>query len=128
MKTASSLAPVLALAGAFLAAPVMAQGLGPITVVAHIDFIPTFLDQALPALEQFAVQSRSDPGVRSFTLITWAPTPNHFQLIEVYDSLAAFNNHVQAPHTVTFRATIQPFIGAPYDERRYVTFGNAAER
>lgn len=102
-----------------LCSPAMAQQKGPVTVVAHIDFIPTFLAQGLPALEQFAQQSKSDPGVSSFTLITWAPTTNHFQLIEVYDSLEAFNNHVQAPHTIAFRTAIQPWIGAPYDERRY---------
>lgn len=104
---------------AFFAYPALAEVEGPITVVTHVDFIPQNLAQGLPALEQFARRSKSDPGVRSFTLITWAPTTNHFQLIEVFDSIAAFNNHVQAPHTIAFRAAIQPLIGALYDERLY---------
>ncbi len=110
----------LALAAAlFAAGPAQAELQGPIIVVTHVDFIPTNLAAGFPALQQFAQQSKSDPGVISFTLITWAPTTNHFQLIEVFDSMAAFNNHVQAAHTKAFRAAIQPNIGALYDERIY---------
>ncbi len=116
----------LALAAALFAIPARADVQGPIIVVAHIDFLPTNLAAGLPALQQFAQQSQGDPGVRSFTLITWAPTTNHFQLIEVYGSLAAFNNHVQAAHTIAFRTAIQPDIGSPYDERVYsLTDGSA---
>lgn len=110
------------LASAVFTVPALANPEGPITVIAHVDLLPTYLAQGLPALEQFAQQSRTDPGVLSFTLITWAPTNNHFQLVEVYDSLQSFDNHVQAAHTITFRAALQPLIGAPYDERRYAPF------
>ena len=109
----------LALAAALYVVPVQAEVQGPIIVVTHVDFIPTNLAAGFPALQLFAQQSKRDPGVRSFTLITWAPTTNHFQLIEVFDSMAAFNNHVQAAHTIAFRAAIQPNIGALYDERIY---------
>jgi quinol monooxygenase YgiN len=103
--------------------PAMADGLASIIVVTHIDVIPTNLDQAVPVLKNFAAESKDDPGVVSFQLITWAPTTNHFQLIQTYSSLGAFNRHVQAPHTMAFRAAIQPFIGAPYDERVYIAAG-----
>jgi quinol monooxygenase YgiN len=96
---------------------------GSIFVVTHIDVIPTNLDQAVPVLKNFAAESQNDPGVVSFQLITWAPTTNHFQLIQIYNSLGAFNRHVQASHTVAFRSAIQPFIGAPYDERIYIAAG-----
>jgi len=99
-----------------------------ITVVAHVDVIPPYLDQALPILERFATNSRADPGVEAFTLITWAPTTNHFQIIEIYDSMEAFRRHVVAPHTIAFRSAIQPFIGAPYDERRYEAADRAADQ
>lgn len=109
----------VALLAILLSSSAIAQTAGPVTVVAHIDFIPTNLAQGLPTLQQFAQQSKGDPGVRSFTLITWAPTTNHFQLIEVFDSLKDYNNHVQSPHTVAFRTALQPLIGSPYDERLY---------
>jgi quinol monooxygenase YgiN len=92
-----------------------------VTVVTHFDVIPNgnnlTLGQAL--LEQFVLDSRSDPGVISFTLITWAPTTNHFQVLEVFDSLQAFNRHVTAAHTIAFRTAMQQYIGSPIDERLY---------
>jgi quinol monooxygenase YgiN len=106
-----------------LAWPAMADERGTIIVVTHIDVIPTNLDQAVPVLKNFAAESKDDPGVVSFQLITWAPTTNHFQLIQIYNSLGAFNRHVQASHTIRFRSAIQPFIGAPYDERIYIAAG-----
>ena len=108
---------------ACLQAHAMADERGSIFVVTHIDVIPTNLDQAVPVLKSFAAESQNDPGVVSFQLITWAPTTNHFQLIQIYNSLGAFNRHVQASHTVAFRSAIQPFIGAPYDERIYIAAG-----
>jgi quinol monooxygenase YgiN len=97
-----------------------------IVVVTHFDIIPTFTAQALPLLEQFVLDSRSDPGVKYFTLITWAPTTNHWQMLEVFSSQEAFNRHVSAAHTIAFRTGIQPFVGAPIDERLYTV--NAIDR
>jgi quinol monooxygenase YgiN len=57
--------------------------------------------------------------VKSFTLITQAPTTNHFQLIEVFRDMRAFDAHVSAAHTVTFRTNLDPLLGSPYDERLY---------
>jgi quinol monooxygenase YgiN len=97
-----------------------AQQAGQIIVIAHVDFVAAGLAQGVPALKKFATQSMTDPGVVLFTPITWAPTNNHFQLIEIYDSLSSFDEHIQAAHTVAFRNTIRPLVGAPYDERRYM--------
>jgi quinol monooxygenase YgiN len=93
----------------------------PVTVVTHFDVIPNGdnVAQATALLEKFVLDSRSDPGVTSFTLITWAPTTNHFQLLEVFDSQQAFDHHVATAHTIAFRTAVQPFIGSPLDERLY---------
>lgn len=96
---------------------------GEIIVVTHIDIIPNSAGVAPPTavqlLEQFVLDSRKDPGVKYFTLITWDPTTNHFQLLEVYKDMYSFNAHVSASHTIEFRDNIQQYIGAPYDERVY---------
>jgi quinol monooxygenase YgiN len=92
---------------------------GEIEVVTHIDVIPTFLDQAKPLILQFVADSASDAGVREFLLVSWDDITNHFQLIERYETKRAFDLHVTAQHTVSFRKSLQPFIGAPYDERVY---------
>jgi quinol monooxygenase YgiN len=105
-------------AGKSAAAPTHA---GETEVVTHIDVIPTFLDQAKPLIQQFVSDSAHDPGVREFLLVSCDDITNHFQLIERYQSGLVFDNHVSAQHSVQFRDALQPFIGAPYDERVYVT-------
>jgi quinol monooxygenase YgiN len=92
---------------------------GEIEVVTHIDIIPTFLDQARPLILQFVADSAHDRGVKEFLLVSWLNITNHFQLIERYDTKRDFDLHVSAQHSVDFRKAIQPFIGAPYDERVY---------
>ena len=117
---------VLALAIAGLAAtPALADGPGSnvrangIVVVTHLDIIPNFVDQAFPLLVDFVNDSRNDPGVVVFKMISWTPTGNHFQLIEVFENQRAFDAHASAAHTIQFRKDLQPFIGAPYDDRVY---------
>jgi len=90
-----------------------------IFVITHVDVDPQFVDQALPVLDTFVSDSANDPGVQTFALLSQSPTTNHFQLIEVFANRQAFNAHVSAQHTLDFRNDIQPFIGAPYDERLY---------
>ena len=108
-----------------VAGPAMADGPGSnvrangVVVVTHLDIIPTFVDQARPVLDDFVADSRNDPGVVVFKMISWTPTTNHFQLIEVWENQKAFDAHVSAAHTIAFRRDIQQFIGAPYDERLY---------
>lgn len=108
-----------------VAGPAMADGPGSnvrangVVVVTHLDIIPTFTDLARPVLDEFVEDSRNDPGVVVFKMISWTPTTNHFQLIEVYENQKAFDAHVAAAHTIQFRKDIQQYIGAPYDERVY---------
>jgi quinol monooxygenase YgiN len=110
----------LTVAACLMSAPVHADRFGEIVVVTHVDVDPQFVDQNLMnLLVTFVTDSRNDPGVRSFTLITQDPTTNHFQLIEVFRNMRAFDAHVSAQHTITFRTNLQPLLGAPYDERLY---------
>jgi quinol monooxygenase YgiN len=113
----------MAVAASLLGAPVHADDFGEVVVVTHLDIIPTptFMTDAVPLIEKFVHDSRKDPGVISFTMITWDPTTNHFQLIERFRNMRAFDTHVSAKHTVDFRNALQPFIGAPYDERLYTS-------
>jgi quinol monooxygenase YgiN len=88
-------------------------------VITHVDIIPTFLVPAKLLLLQFVADSASDPGVQTFAMLSWDDITNHFQLIEVFANQQAFDAHVSAQHTVIFRNSLQPFIGAPIDERLY---------
>jgi quinol monooxygenase YgiN len=90
-----------------------------IFVITHVDVDPQFVPQAQPLLNTFVADSLNDPGVQTFALLSQTPTLNHFQLIETFENLNAFDDHVSAQHTVDFRAATAPFLGAPYDERLY---------
>jgi quinol monooxygenase YgiN len=90
-----------------------------IFVITHVDIDPQFVPQALPVLDTFVSDSAADSGVQTFALLSQSPTTNHFQLIEVFENQKAFDAHVSAQHTVLFRTALQPFLGAPYDERLY---------
>ena len=94
---------------------------GEIEVVTHIDVIPTFLVQAQPLIQDFVSDSAADPGVREFLLVSWDGITNHFQLIERFQTGHMFDLHISAQHSIQFRDSLQPFIGAPYDERLYTT-------
>lgn len=90
-----------------------------IFVITHLDIIPDFVAQARPVLDNFVSESTGDPGVQTFAMLSWTPTKNHFQLIEVFANQQAFDAHVSAQHSVDFRTDLQATIGAPYDERLY---------
>jgi len=90
-----------------------------IVVITHLDVIPTFVEQAQPVIENFVVDSRNDPGVEAFIVISWTPTTNHFQLIEVYRNQRAFDAHNLAAHTQAFRNELASLLGTPYDQRKY---------
>ncbi|HTF62521.1 MAG TPA: antibiotic biosynthesis monooxygenase [Edaphobacter sp.] len=112
-------------------------------VVVYVEFKPADAKAGERVLDELASQALASVGVirfdvlhqvdrrnffalfeiwssaQTFALISQAGTTNHFQLIEVFANQQAFDAHVSAQHTLDFRNDIQPFIGAPYDERLY---------
>jgi quinol monooxygenase YgiN len=90
-----------------------------ILVITHVDSDPQFVGQIGPLLDTFVNDSLNDSGVQMFALLSQTPTPNHFQLVETFADLQAFDAHVSAQHTVDFRNSTTAFLGAPYDERLY---------
>jgi quinol monooxygenase YgiN len=109
----------LTIAACLMGAPAHADRFKEVVVVTHVDVDPQNVPVAQPLLVTFVEDSRNDPGVKSFTLITQDPTTNHFQSIEVFRDMRAFDAHVSAEHTIQFRTALQPLLGAPYDERVY---------
>jgi len=90
-----------------------------IFVITHVDVDPQFVGQARPLLDTFVNDSLNDHEVQTFALLSQTPTANHFQLIETFANLRAFEDHLSAQHTVDLRTNIDPLLGAPYDERLY---------
>lgn len=98
---------------------VSAQQQKSVYVVTLIDVIPipAGLGDVNKLLLQFAADSRKDPGVVRFEVVVQDGRPNHFVIIEVWQSREAFEAHSGAAHTRTFREKIQPSLGSPFDER-----------
>jgi quinol monooxygenase YgiN len=94
-----------------------AQLAGAVFVVSHVDLVPDGLAAAQPALQQYAADSRKDPGALRIELLQQSDRGNHFTIVSVWASEKAFDAHLAAAHTKEFRAKIQSALGSPFDER-----------
>jgi quinol monooxygenase YgiN len=109
---------------------------GPIFDITHFDVIPftqndvDFEQTAYAALFTYRDASKSDAGFKSFRVVNWILATNHSQIIDVWSSLDAFEEHLAQPHSVKFRfdVQVQPpvpppgfncCIGSPIDDRQY---------
>ena len=96
----------------------------PITVVSHVDIIP---DAYMPQSEEKAASiiraqtaaTKHDPGLISFMVLQQNGARNHLTIIETWRDTQAYEKHQGAPHTVTFRKDIEPYLGGPFDSRAH---------
>lgn len=86
-------------------------------IVTHIDVMPNFSDGANKAIQKYAEDSRKDPGALSVEGLVQDGRPNHFTIVEWWQDRAAFEAHGGQAHVKEFRDTLQPMLGAPFDER-----------
>jgi quinol monooxygenase YgiN len=86
-------------------------------VVTHVDFTPNYTADGTKLLQQFATDTRHDPGAVRFELLQDNGRGNHFTLVEVWENSKAFETHEAAEHTKSFREKLQPMLGSPFDER-----------
>lgn len=107
---------------------------GPVYDITHFDVLPVtspdFEQIAYGALFKYRDASQSDPGFESFRVVNWVLASNHSQIIDVWRSLDAFEQHLAQPHSVDFRFAVQVqppppppafncCIGSPIDDRQY---------
>lgn len=86
-------------------------------IVTHIDVMPNFADGAYAAIQKYADQSRKEAGAVSVEGLVQDGRPNHFTIVEIWLSREAFEAHSGQAHVHEFRNTLQPMLGAPFDER-----------
>jgi quinol monooxygenase YgiN len=103
----------------FTHAATMAPASREVTAITYIDaipdqFVPQNEEKARALLKQMNADTQNDPGLVSFTILRETGRPNHFTLLEVWKTDAAFNAHLAAAHTRAFRNALQPLIGSPY--------------
>ena len=88
-------------------------------VVTQVDVTPPNKDNATNALEQLADQSRKHTGNLRFDVWRQDSRPNHFTVVESWNSRGAFDVHGVQAQTVEFRNKLATMTGALYDERLY---------
>ena len=86
-------------------------------IVTHIDVMPNFSDGANKAIQKYAADSRKDRGAVSVEGLVQDGRPNHFTIVEIWRTREDLEAHSGQAHTKEFRDTLQPMLGAPFDER-----------
>jgi quinol monooxygenase YgiN len=86
-------------------------------VVAHIDVMPDFAAPTAQLLKQYSADTKKDKGMVRLDAIVQDGRPNHFTIMEVWQTRQAFEAHTALAHTKTFREKLFPYLGSPYDER-----------
>ena len=90
---------------------------GTIYVMTHVDVMPPYADGAASLLKAMRAETPRDPGNIGYDILRQQHEPNHFTVAEVWASAKAFESHLGADHTVSFRQKLLPMTGALYDER-----------
>ena len=102
-----------------LAVAAQKPGKDDIYAVTHVDVIPPQRDNGVAAVKQLAEDSRKHAG--NFRFDVWQQTnrPNHFTVVEAWNSRGAFDLHSMQKETKEFRTKLGTMTGALYDERLY---------
>lgn len=88
-------------------------------VVTYVDVYPNFAADTAKLLKQFAADNRKDAGFVSFEALRDVARANHFAIVEVWQNQKAYDAHLAAPHSKSFRDQLQKGLGSPFDERLY---------
>lgn len=90
---------------------------GAVFVVTHVDVPPPSREACEALLKQLAEASRKEAGVVRFDVYQQTNRPNHFTVLEIWKDQAAADAHAVAAHTLEFRQSLGPMLGALYDDR-----------
>ena len=100
--------------------PPKAASAGDVIVISHCDVAGGNTQNLINAFAPLSEASRKDAGMVRYEILDEVPAhANHFRLYEEWASMAAFEAHDRATHTQTYRQTILPWLGTPYDQRLY---------
>jgi quinol monooxygenase YgiN len=94
---------------------------GAIQMVEHVDFQPAFGAMAQPVVKALAEASQKEAGAVRYDIYQEPPPhANHYSVVAVWASRAAYDAHESAADTRQFRAaTVMPARANLYDQRLY---------
>lgn len=109
---------ITAAALAIGAAPLAtAQDQGPAFAVTYIEVAPSATADTIALLREQAEASRGAAGNLRFQILQRSGRPNHFAIIDAWESQADRERNAAARHTRNFRRALEPLLYSPYDER-----------
>jgi quinol monooxygenase YgiN len=100
-----------------LAQTVWAQDQGPAFAVTYIEVTPSSTERTIELLRAQSESSRAAAGNLRFQIMQRIGRPNHFVILDAWDSQEARDRNTAASHTRTFRSSLEPLLYSPYDER-----------
>jgi quinol monooxygenase YgiN len=91
-----------------------------VVAVTHVDVNPPGKEETDGLLKDMVTVSRKDAGnVRFDAVVQNGGRFNHYQVLEIWASQKADDEHEAATHTKQFRGKLAPLNGALYDQRFY---------
>jgi quinol monooxygenase YgiN len=92
---------------------------GPVYVATFIDLMPPNTASGTKAIRQYVADTKKDTGLVRIEAIAQDGRENHLVIYEVWQSQRAFDAHEALAHTRSFKTTLYPLMGAPFDQRTH---------
>ena len=92
---------------------------GAVHVLMHIDVVPDGAAAVRQALVEQAASVMAAPGALGFQAASEVGRPNHFAVHQAWKSRAAYEAYAASPAGQALRRKLDPFKGAPFDDRIY---------
>jgi len=89
----------------------------PVYIVTYIEVAPNSVADARKLILNYANETKKASGAVAAEALQRISDPNHFALIEQWQSQAAKQAFAATPSVTTFRAALNPLQSAAYDER-----------
>jgi quinol monooxygenase YgiN len=96
----------------------------PIILISHVDVMPNYAAAAVQLLKRYHADSMKEKGATKVQIFQQIGRPNHFTIVEEWLTEGDYNDHVSSSRTRSFRDTLQPMLGSPYDERPHKSLDN----
>lgn len=97
-------------------------GVGDVVVIMQIDIQPPRLDEALSLVEALAAAQSADAAMSGQVLLQRRYRPSNLELISVWSSSEAFEQHLASGSTRASRPALASRLVAPIDVRRHRLF------
>ena len=90
-----------------------------IHVLAKISIKPAAAGEAATLLTNLVVESRKEPGNRSYALFQQTDNPGEFRTVEEWADQAAADAHLKTPHIAAVVAAATPLSAEPVEIKEY---------